>query len=138
MQLAVERHEKYNRTREPCGHSFRGCIDNFMAKSVGCILLENKQKTNLSKCNSINEIRKFEELYKLFTTRTNKGFRTLTGCLPPCTYMKYNVLLSQKVSTEFGFNLQFVARELTIVKEVRKKKSLTNSGTTLPLFFVPR
>ena len=119
MHLGVERQEKYNRTNEPCGHSFRDCIDNFMAKNAGCQLLENKRKTDLPKCKTLDEIRMFEEIYHLLMGSTNKGFKKLTGCLSPCTYMKYIVIYRQRMSDQFGVQLGFAAAELTVKKEVK-------------------
>ena len=41
MQMGVERHEKYNRTKAPCGHSFHACIDNAVTMKLGCRLIED-------------------------------------------------------------------------------------------------
>ena len=121
MQLGVERLEKLNRTKNPCGHSFTDCIDDYVAKNVGCNLLERREISNMSKCTTVQEIRKFEETYFMFFTSTNKEFVRLTGCLPPCTYRKYTVLYKQQISNEFGIQLEFAAKEIseiTVMKEV--------------------
>ena len=118
MQLGVERQEKLNRTQTPCGFSFRDCLGDYIAKNVGCHLLETKRNANLSKCKTIDEIRKFERTFNSLLRSTNKGIEKLTGCPPPCTYMKYSTLFSQRISPHFGFHLQFAVTELTVNKEV--------------------
>ena len=126
MQLGVERLEKLNRTKEPCGHSFRDCIDDYMAKTIGCTLLENERKPDLPKCKTMNEIRKFEETYyTVLLTSNKKSFINHTGCLPPCTYMKYTVLFKQQLSPEFGFQLQYSIGDITVVKEVTINSFIT-------------
>ena len=119
MQLGVERHVTLTRTKAPCGHSFKNCIYNYMAKNLGCTLLGNKHELALPQCKTMNEIRNFETAFEKITYYYNKEFRNFLGCLPPCTYMRYTVLDKQKISPQFGFQLMFAARELTIVKEVR-------------------
>ena len=64
MQLGVERHEILNRTKDPCGHSFKNCIHKYLAKNVGCTLLGNKHTLALPQCKTIDEIRNFEKVFE--------------------------------------------------------------------------
>ena len=118
IQLGVERQEKLNRTKEPCGHSFTNCIDAFLAKNVGCTLLENNNKPNLPKCKTLNEIQKFENMFTWLLHSKKNSFRHWTGCFAPCTYLKYSVLYRQQISPVFGFLLHYAVGDLTVVKEV--------------------
>ena len=119
MMLDVERHEKYNRTKAPCGHSFKVCISNFVAKDVGCRLLEDDNNSSLTRCKTLEEIRHFETIYTSFVQMTNEELTSLTGCLVPCSFMKYKVLQRHTLGPKSGFQLQYAAKDLRIVKEVR-------------------
>lgn len=117
MQMNVERHEKFNRTKEPCGQSFKNCIDKFLDQEVGCRLHEEKT-SQTPRCSSKEKIKTIEGIYKKFIFNKNEEFQRMTGCLPPCSYMKYSVVFTQKVSENLGFILKYAVKDLTVVKEV--------------------
>ena len=118
IQLGVERHRRLNRTKAPCGHTFQPCIANFVARTVGCRLIEDTGTKPLPRCKSFKEIQTFEEIYFAFLNDREEEIINQTACLPPCTFMKYKVLFSQTVSPDFGFYFKLAARDLTVVKEV--------------------
>ena len=66
----------------------------------------------------MGEIRRFENTYIALLTWKQEEITANTVCLPPCSYMKYKVLSTQTMNPQFGFELQYAARDLTVVKEV--------------------
>ena len=64
------------------------------------------------------EIQQFENLYNALLTYKQEEITASTGCLPPCSYMKYKVLSTQTLSPHFGIELEYAVRDLTVVKEV--------------------
>ena len=73
-------------------YSFTACIKNSISRMVGCRLeWDGWSSRTIPVCKGIQQLLQFEQKYEEIDTWTQDSIVELTGCVPPCSFTKYEL-----------------------------------------------
>ena len=97
LVLEVVKHHKLNRAGSPCEESdsyhYADCIVTKTAMSVGCQTFWTDFE-GIPVCRTLEQIVNFSAEYRHTILMEQSDIQKKTGCLLPCNYYQYKVLLS--------------------------------------------
>ena len=80
---------------EDPSYDFTHCIRSSVVSSTGCqVPWDNVTNTVLDPCNNTNQLYKYGRTYYNFWMADEKETVSLTGCLLPCQYTEYSVIMT--------------------------------------------
>ena len=97
LVLEVVKHKKLNRAGSPCEESdsyhYADCIVRKTAASVGCQTFWTNFE-GIPVCRTLEQIVKFSAEYRNTILLEQTDIQRKTGCLLPCVYYQYQVLIN--------------------------------------------
>ena len=125
--ISATKHIAINRPDAPCeedkDYSFTTCIKKSVVKFAGCKVPWDNDIENIRECRTVDEVVMHISRYINLSISEQQTVFKLTGCKPPCTYLKYVDVAAKGSEWETDnssllYILSFATTQVTIKREI--------------------